>query len=40
MVAIVAHVLSTPISEILEWEIEDFIVWHDMATRIVKARML
>jgi len=40
MVADVAHVLHTPVTDLLEMELHDFMVWHREAARIAKARSL
>ena len=40
MVADVAHVLHTPVTELLGMDWPDFLEWHREAGRIVKARGL
>lgn len=40
MVADVAHMLHTPISEVLEWDYEDLLLWHEQARRIARLRGL
>ena len=34
--ALVAHVLHVPLSELQEWEVEDLLLWADEAQRLVK----
>jgi hypothetical protein len=40
MVAQTAHVLSTPVGQILEWDLTDLIMWHTEAAEIAKVRGL
>ncbi len=40
MVADVAHMLHTPVTDLLEMTVEDFVVWHREAARIAKTRGL
>jgi hypothetical protein len=38
MVADVAHMLHTPVTELLEMDLRDFMEWHHEAARIAKVR--
>lgn len=38
MVADVAHILHTPVTDLLEMDVDDFTDWHREAARIAKAR--
>ena len=38
MAAEIAAVLHTPLSEVLDMDLDDFRAWHEEAGRIVKAR--
>jgi hypothetical protein len=40
MVADVAHILHTPVTDLLEMEVHDLVDWHREAARIAKARGL
>jgi hypothetical protein len=40
MVADVAHVLNTPVTDLLEMDARELAVWHREAARIAKARGL
>jgi len=33
-------VLHTPLSEVMDMDVDDFMAWHEQAARIAKARML
>ena len=40
LAAEIAAVLHTPLWEVLDMDVDDFIAWHAQAARIAKARML
>ena len=40
LAAEIAAVLNTPLSEVLDMDVEDFLAWHGQAARIAKVRML
>ena len=39
LAAEIAAVLHTPIPEVLDMDVDDFLAWHREAARIAKARM-